>query len=81
LYFCLFLSVRRSNFVGNFFPEDDDVLVLNSNIDVEVIGPSNNQHSLTNQHNSQLMEVSNNNSPFVLLLFNFLELKKNFFKC
>ncbi|KAL7070076.1 hypothetical protein ACQ4LE_010852 [Meloidogyne hapla] len=51
--------VRRSNYVGDFFPEDDDVLVLNSNIDVEVLGQSNSQRSQSNHQSPVFMEVPN----------------------
>nr|CAD2173661.1 unnamed protein product [Meloidogyne enterolobii] len=55
--------VRRSNYVGDFFPEDDDVLVLNSNVDVEVLGQSNsNRRSQSNHQSPVSMEIPNNNA-------------------
>lgn len=62
--------MRRSNYVGDFFPEDDDVLVLNSNVDVEVLGQSNsNRRSQSNHQSPVSMEIPNNNaSPLVFLL-------------
>jgi len=72
-YFLFFLSVRRSNYVGDFFPEDDDVLVLNSNVDVEVLGQSNsnNRRSQSNHQSPVSMEIPNNNaSPLVVFVLN-----------
>ena len=45
---------RQSNFADNFFPEDDDVLFLNSinSDDVEVIGESEAAATRRNQHRS-----------------------------
>ncbi|KAF7638827.1 RING-type domain-containing protein [Meloidogyne graminicola] len=53
--------VRRSNYVGDFFPEDDDVLILNTNVDVEVLGESNSRHS-TAEHS---IPMTTSSSPSI----------------
>jgi hypothetical protein len=56
------LRQRRTNYVGAFIPEDDDVLFLNSNSDVEVIGESGGgaQNRRRWAQNEQPTAINNN---------------------
>lgn len=63
-------SPRRSNYVENYFPEDDDVLILNSrNSDVEIIGErattSRNYQYRQRMQPTDRTRLPNNNLPVV----------------